>query len=74
MVVVWAASKVHYFNPYFLGRLTLFISKKIYYFIRSCSLLFIESFINLLIACYEELMVKLLNFEHETLSFINLDR
>lgn len=28
MVVVWAASKVHYFNPYFLGRLTLFISKK----------------------------------------------
>lgn len=29
---------------------------------------------NLLIACYEELTVKLLNFEHETLSFINLDR
>ena len=49
MVVVWAASKVHSFNPYFLGSLTLFISKKsnlllkvisIYYFIRSCSLFF----------------------------------
>lgn len=83
MVVVWAASKVHSFNPYFLGSLTLFVSKKsnlllkvvsIYYFIRSCSLLFLGSFMNLLIACYEELMVKLLNFEHETLSFINLDR
>lgn len=29
---------------------------------------------NLLIACYKELMVKLLNFEQETLSFINLGK